>query len=319
MKNFPLNTIFETRAALDIGSGQTKITIADVNIVTNKIVCIHQQSVKFVFLRKDLAMSRDGILSKTIQSHLIETLTEMQQASAIYNPVKWIAAGTSVFRQAQNSLEFIEETEKATGIKIKIISQVEEAEIGFHSAIGVSCEEKDNIISVDVGSGSFQISSWIDGKLHMYGSEMGSQAVFDAFFEIRKQAFSIEHNIHPITSQEVLGIIEKVKAQLHYPPEWLLNSKRKIIAIGNGNIFPISWMKQDLVLTPEKLLLSVLSVVGMDKKNIREFNDPNGVIILLIYYALMKHCGIETIHYHVTNGGCEGLLTQERYWMKIGS
>lgn len=319
MKNLFPDTNFETRAALDIGSGQTKITVADVNIASNKIVCIHQQSVKFVFLRKDLAMSPEGLLSKTIQSHLIETLNEMQQASVIHNPTKWIAAGTSVFRQAQNSQTFIEETEKATGIKIKVISQAEEAEIGFHAALGVSCEEKDNIISLDVGSGSFQISCWINGKLHMYGSEIGSQAVFDALFEIRKQAFSIEKNIHPLSYGEVLGIIERVKSKLHQPPEWLVKNVRKIIAIGNGNIFPLSWMGQDLILTPEKLLQSVFYVVGMDKNGIREFNDPNSVIILLIYYALMEHCGIEKIHYHVTNGGCEGLLTQERYWLKIHS
>lgn len=319
MKNQLPDTNFETRAALDIGSGQTKITIADVNIASNKIVCIHQQSVKFVFLRKDLAMSPQGVLSKTIQSHLIETLNEMQQASAIYNPAKWIAAGTSVFRQAQNSQTFIEETEKATGIKIKVISQAEEAEIGFHSALGVSCEEKDNIISLDVGSGSFQISCWINGKLHMYGSEIGSQAVFDALFEIRKQAFSIENNIHPLSYGEILGIVERVKSKLHRPPEWLVTNVRKIIAIGNGNIFPTSWMNQDLILTPEKLLQSVFSVVGMDKNAIREFNDPNSAIILLIYYALMEHCGIDKIHYHVTNGGCEGLLTQERYWLKLHS
>jgi hypothetical protein len=317
MKNLLPDTHFETRAALDIGSGQTKITIADVNTASNKIVCIHQQSVKFVFLRKDLAMSPEGVLSKTIQSHLIETLNEMQQASVIHNPTKWIAAGTSVFRQAQNSQTFIEETEKATGIKIKVISQAEEAEIGFHSALGVSCEEKDNIISLDVGSGSFQISCWINGKLHMYGSEIGSQAVFDALFEIRKQAFSIEHNIHPLSYGEVLGIVERVKSRLHRPPEWLVMNVRKIIAIGNGNIFPTSWMNQDLILTPEKLLQAVFYVVGMDKNGIREFNDPNSVIILLIYYALMEHCGIEKIHYHVTNGGCEGLLTQEHYWMKM--
>lgn len=314
MKKQLLERHFETRAALDIGSGQTKITIADVNTVSNKIVCIHQQSVKFVFLRKDLAMSPEGILSKTIQSHLIETLNEMQQASAIYNPVKWIATGTSVFRQAQNSQEFIEETEKATGIKIQVISQAEEAEIGFHSALGVSQEERDNIISLDVGSGSFQTTCLIDGKLHMYGSEIGSQAVFDALFEIRKQAFSIEHNIHPLSYGEVMGIIEKVKTRLQSPPEWIVNNKRKIIAIGNGNIFPTSWMEKNLILTPEKLLHSVLSVIGRDKTDIREFNDPGSAIILLIYYALMECCGIEKIHYHVTNGGCEGLLTHERYW-----
>ena len=314
MKHLLPDTHFETRAALDIGSGQTKITIADVHIASSKIVCIHKQSVKFVFLRKDLAMSPHGVLSKSIQNHLIETLHEMQRASVIYNPTKWIAAGTSVFRQAQNSQEFIEETEKATGIKIKVISQAEEAEIGFHSALGVSCEEKDNIISFDVGSGSFQISGWIHGKLHMYGSEIGSQAVFDALFELRKQPFSIEKNIHPLSAIEIIGIVERIKSKLHRPPVWLLKNTRKIIAIGNGNIFPATWMNQDLILTPEKLLQTVFNVARMNKNDILEFNDPNSVIILLIYYALMEHCGIEKIHYHITNGGCEGLLTQNHYW-----
>lgn len=317
MKELLSDKNFETRAALDIGSGQTKITVADVNTASNKIVRIHKQSVNFVFLRKDLAMSPQGVLSKIIQNHLIETLNEMQHASAIFNPEKWIAAGTSVFRQAKNTQEFIDETEKATGIKIKVISQTEEAEIGFHSALGVSCEERENIISLDVGSGSFQISCWINGKLHMYGSEIGSQASFDALFGLRKQVFSIDHEIHPISYKEVFGIVESIKSRLHPPPEWLVNNTRKIIAIGNGNIFPIAWQnKKNLEFTSQDLMQGVLQIIKKQREDIWQFKDPGSAIILLLYHTLMEHCGIKKIHYHVTNGGCEGLLTQEQYWIK---
>ncbi len=311
---------FERRAALDIGSGQTKITIADVDTINNKIVCIHHQVVKFVFLRKDLAMSSQGVLSKNIQTDLIETLKEMQQASVAFNPIKWIATGTSVFRQARNTEEFLAETEKATGIKIQVITQTEEAEIGFYSALGVSCEERENIISLDIGSGSFQMSCWINGKLHMYGSEIGSQASFDALFSLRQQAFSIHHEVHPISHVEVLDIVKIIRSKLPKPPKWLIDNTRKIIAIGNGNIFPIAWQNKEMLeFTSNDLMQACLEVIEKQREDIWQFKDPGSAVILLIYYALMAHCGMDKIHYHVTNGGCEGLLTQERYWLHTNS
>lgn len=317
MKKQFLDKNFETRAALDIGSAQTKITVADVDVRSNKIVHIHHQSLKCVFLRKDLAMSSDMVLSKSIQSHLIDTLKEMQLACSIYNPVKWIAAGTSVFRQAENSLELIAETEKATGIKIQIISQAEEAVIGFHSALGASKEDKVDIISLDAGSGSFQISTWIKGNLHMYGCEIGSQSVYDALFHLRNEVFSSEHGIYPVTEKEVLGIANHIKSKLPKVPEWLLQNDRKVIAIGSGDILPLAWQKKkNLELTSDDLMKFFLQIIEKDRKDIQDYRDPNSAIILILYYALMEHCGIHKIHYHLTNGGCEGLLTLSQYWLK---
>jgi exopolyphosphatase / guanosine-5'-triphosphate,3'-diphosphate pyrophosphatase len=61
-----INADIVRRAAVDVGSGETKLTIADVDTETNRIVKVHHQDCKVVALRKDLATSLDGTLSKEL-------------------------------------------------------------------------------------------------------------------------------------------------------------------------------------------------------------------------------------------------------------
>ena len=68
-----------TRAAFDIGSGQCKVTAADVDSVNDRICKIWLQTDKKVETRKDLAESLNQNLSQKIERELIDTILELKE------------------------------------------------------------------------------------------------------------------------------------------------------------------------------------------------------------------------------------------------
>lgn len=120
-ENFPIqifdhanNQNIVTRAAFDIGSGETKITVGDIDLRTNRMNKIWHKEVLHVKLRNDLANSPDGLLSHHIQSELIDAIKDLKDKVSAYNPIQWAAIGTSVFRTAKNGSELLKKIEEDT-------------------------------------------------------------------------------------------------------------------------------------------------------------------------------------------------------------
>lgn len=306
-----------TRAALDVGSGDTKITIAEVNLQTNKIKKIWLQTYKAVELRQDLnASQEEKLLSKKITLQLIDTLKEFQEQSSQYHPVEWAAVGTSVFRTAKNGKEVLEDVENATGIKIRIIPQLEEAKIGFASAVAASGEEPDNVISWDSGSGSFQITTLVDGKLEMYGTEFAIVPAMEMLFAIRNQPYSKDVSPNPISIEEAFELIKKIQNQLPEVPSWLLNNRKKLIGIGSASLFSIvKGQTGQSSYSQEDVKEAIFNSCGKKDSELGEFRKCGEVAVgLVLLYSVMNHCGFEQVTYCETTGCCEGLLITPQFW-----
>src|ERR1700722_7110643 len=123
------------RAAVDIGSAETKLTVADVDTETNKILVIYYKGCTLVELRRDLAISNDGTLSRQEEEELTNFLNDFIKSTSYLSPQQWFGIGTSVFRKAKNGQEFLNRITATTGIPLYLASQAEEGEIGFNSAV----------------------------------------------------------------------------------------------------------------------------------------------------------------------------------------
>jgi len=307
-----------TRASLDVGSGDTKVTIAEVNRQKNKIDKVWLQTFKTVDLRKDLSVSKEEKnLSKKIVLELIDTIKQFQEKGSKYHPVEWTAVGTSVFRTAKNSKEVLENVKEATGITIRIIPQLDEGKIGFASAVAASGEDPENVIAWDSGSGSFQISTIVEGKLKMYGAEFGMGSAIELLFAIRMQPYSKDASLNPISLEEALELIEKIKkSKLPEVPSWLVKQTKKVIGIGGYSIFGAG---KDAIrkssYTQNDVLEAIRQNCGKNDSALSYSKYANKVVLcLVLLYAVMNHCGFEQVTYCETNGICEGLLITSEYW-----
>jgi exopolyphosphatase/guanosine-5'-triphosphate,3'-diphosphate pyrophosphatase len=307
-------TDVRTLATIDIGSGTTKIAVAEVNCSENRILkTLLRQSIP-VSLREDLA-TNGGILSPAIEKTLIEALQTLMREAGQHRPMQWTAVGTSVFRTAKNSAEFLERVKQATGLTVCIVPQVEEGEIGFSSAVGASGLTSKEVIAWDTGSGSFQITSLIDGKLEMYAAEFGFVPALELLFKLRNRP--LQEQVNPVSLEEEMALIEAIKAALPPVKSWVSDRSKQVIGFGEGkSVFKIGHIATGLdAYNKDDLMQAIHKYRDKTDKELSHFVAPREVLVGIAFlYAVMDHCGIEECRYVYTMGGCEGLMVMPKYW-----
>lgn len=306
-------------AALDIGSGETKLTIADVDTDLNKIIKIHYQDYTAVELREDLAISHDGNLSKQIETKLITVLNDYKNATVNLSPQQWFGIGTSVFRNAKNGREFLDRIKTETGISLYLAAQIEEGEIGFKSAVAASGLDANQIIAWDLGSGSFQITTMNGGELAMYGAEFAFVSALEVLIKtIREQTFNPKLSPNPVNSEEI-SLLSSVIQNEKLPaiPSWLSSGTKEVVSFGGyTSIFATGQLATGKELyTRAEILEAIEKFAGKSDDQLSTFPEPREAVVgLALLHAVMNHCGFNKMIYKRTNGSCEGLLIIPQYW-----
>ena len=179
------------RAGFDIGSGATKLKVARVDVCRNRLLKIlfpltaqdKKQAVKSVGYKKDLTDSfKDPArvnctLSKFIQQEGAGVLKNLRALVLKRFPTAAFAGvATSAFRQAKNGKEVIAFLSKAAGIKISIISQQEEAFLGYRAVLArLPGQNPGKLMVWDIGGSSMQmVYRNKQGKLATYLGHLAS-------------------------------------------------------------------------------------------------------------------------------------------------
>lgn len=169
--------------ALDIGSGSTKLKVALVDTCKKKIIKTMLERQLPVGYKDDLSKSTDqAITSQTIKIGE-NALLELVSAARKLKAETIVGVATSAFRKAKNGNEIIQKYNKKFKIRLKIISQEEEARIGFLAVSSNENMDKNKIIVWDIGGGSMQISSLQGNKLSIYQGGMASVSFKNAIIE----------------------------------------------------------------------------------------------------------------------------------------
>lgn len=317
----PTNAEVVRRAALDVGSGGTALTVADVETESNKIVEILYQKIKNVPLRTDLAKSPDGNLSQEIEIKLIAILNEFKDEVSALQPKQWFGVATSVFRIANNGSTVLRNAAKATDIPLYLAPQEEEGIIGFTTALAATGLEASEIIAWDSGAGSFQITALNGPQLEVYGAEFALLGTLELIIEdIRGQVFDRSISPNPINQEEFLLLVSKIQSEkLPQVPSWLAEHKKQFITFGcTPSIFSLGQIATGKeIYTQAELLEGIQSFLGKSDDQMPLIPEPQKKIVpagLILLYSVMNHIGLEKIIFQETNGNCEGLLIMPQYW-----
>lgn len=305
----------ETRGAFDIGSGETKLTVADVDTEQNKIVKIWYQNFKIIELRKDVSNSVDGTLSKEISDTLVNGVMEMQADVQDLHVTKWYGVGTSIFRTASNGPALLERLKNEADAEIVLVPQSVEGEIGFNAAVAMSGLNAEDVISWDSGAGSFQISTLIDGKLQMYGEEIAHVFAFESVFKNRGEIFDPTKSPNPVSFDEVQAVVAMIQKRLPPIPDWI--TTKKIAAIGGKTCIFAKGMfvLGNQTYSKESIYQALQNLAGKTDEELSIYPHAHKTMVdLILLYAVMDHCHMNEITYYHTNGGCEGVLIIPRFW-----
>ncbi|MGI8555108.1 MAG: Ppx/GppA family phosphatase, partial [Pyrinomonadaceae bacterium] len=141
-------------AAIDIGSNSIKLAIIEA-AASDSFTVISQERERVRLgeetLRKHF-LSPDAIARSTEAIAKFRSIAESRQAETI------LAVATASVREANNAADFVREVEVKTGVRVEVLSAIEEARlIGIAAAQSFNLE-KGVLLNIDIGGGSTELS-----------------------------------------------------------------------------------------------------------------------------------------------------------------
>ena len=150
-------------AAIDIGSNAMRVLIS--NVIETK-EGVHFQ--KNALVRAPIRLGEDsftlGEISKKSLKRMINALKAFKLLMKVHGVSQYQAYATSALREANNSMDVVEQVKKKSGIKIEIIDGRKEAEIISNSKISDFLNTQKTFLFVDVGGGSTEFTFINEGK-----------------------------------------------------------------------------------------------------------------------------------------------------------
>lgn len=312
--------------AVDLGSGKLKAVCADVeergmqrNIV-GEPVFEHYEPIGFA---RALESTEKGKIPRNVFELAAEKLKEVVKKGKDAGAQKVVVIATEALRRASNHEKVIKRLKKLSGVNVTIISQDEEARLGFLTAQKVSGVAADKLVCWDSGSASFQISWLNDGKLHRHCGKLGKiPAMAMLVRTIRNQQFTTDSCSSPVSATEFSMLVNFLRKSVGPASEELHQKLQTCTVVGIGtetSTFGLcaTAVKQDSFAQHE-LWSAALSCLNLDQSALKErFEGTSGKRVvppLALVYAIMQKLDVDQVRACKTIGSAVGILCTGSYW-----
>jgi len=258
-----------TRAAFDVGSGTTRMKVALVNVCNNKILKVFLKQEIPVKYKEYLARKNSKLLGNDIQEVGFRAFRKLKNLANKFTPKDFVGVATSALRQAANGTEYTQQVLDRLGIKIDIINQKKEAELGYFGALaqGMSGHRLDDIVVWDIGGGSMQISSMSPSKtLKVYKGHLASISFKNWLIKNAKGMDSGTISTpNPLSLPEIMKGVAQAKKTAEQEVPYLLRrktKKKRSLIIGIGSIHNYSVLKRFKKVKKEYNALELRKVIS---------------------------------------------------------
>ena len=249
LANEMLTQCEENRSALDIGSGATKYKVFKINHCEKKIVStLFEKQYPILFkenLNKDQNVEKN--FSPEIFLEFETALKEVIEFNKTYKVVRFRGAATEAFRQSKNGAQFLAKLAEKENLQLTVISQDEEAQLGFKAAfLDSKSTDKKNKLMWDIGGGSMQIVLFDQNIFHSYLGKMASVSFKDLVInEVKKLDSTKINSPNPLSKTEVDAALVLARSNVKSIPPAI---KEKISpdteVVGVGGVFQFSLLGQ---------------------------------------------------------------------------
>jgi len=318
------------RAAIDVGSGSTKLVVAEVDLVEGRVVkevFVQERPVSFSL---DSKRTADGALSAHVQAEGLRVLRHYLQVCKGLGVRSCAAIATEVFRKAPNGRAYLDRIFDELGLVVRLVSQESEADLGFRTGAAFisSAQDRAQLCVWDSGGGSFQVTSpdpvspGEDFCLRGYLGSLGTGVVAGiAIKDIQGKSPGEKASPNPLPRDQVEMLVVRLKEDLAPVPEWLAHASA-ITAIGGPN----SMFKLCVSISRKNpfsladVQASLDATQGKEDEELQEwckneFPDPPSLVVvkLALLRAVMEHCGMSQVCYQEACGSCLGMLVHPSF------
>ncbi len=353
------------RCAFDIGSGSTKLKIAEFNESDQKIAVLvgnknstYQAAVPYAasFNKKSGKFSSQTLDQgvKTLK-RMIANAKQQLKSMKKSTDLQCVAVATAIFRTAleknpKATKNFFKRIETATAIKTSVITQKEEALLGYYGARYSLAEKSippENILMWDVGASSMQIAGRdLSGKANIhYGSEQASEPTF----QLAMSAKGLKSNTPNPIGKGAYAVMKKSLALSAAKVGRAIRGKiaqKETVVVGIGPLHKYSILgqvspKDKNTYSIKQVRAAIVDRLNLSDQEVVEFTRFGKVLSLkeradldqetreklqkklkyartdvsnlILIHAFMHNLGIQKVRIADANL-TEGVLTNPKYW-----
>ncbi len=329
------NDCLVARVAYDIGSSNTKIMGALVDICKMKVDKVFTSESYPLSFRQDLSLSEANEFSPRIKNEGIKALAQAKndieqkylQSKKLSGVLQHCAVATAAFRSASNGEDYVHELEEKAHIPINVISQEDEGKLAYLGAIAnFGQNEVVEPIVWDIGGGSMQLTfKNQQDEYFVMGGEMAANT-FQALVQEKVLFKALNETPYPMNHDEIVAAIDLAKHHLTFDEaaksiiQTQIEMGSEIIAVGavhNYSVLPLcnlvknrtdkGYSKQDIQLAiyllTDKDDAEIINLFPMATKD----HVKNQLTNLILVYAMMDLMGIESVK-AVQTSNVQGLL-----------
>mmetsp|Transcript_23217 Transcript_23217/g.57284 ORF Transcript_23217/g.57284 Transcript_23217/m.57284 type:complete len:446 (+) Transcript_23217:216-1553(+) len=322
------------RAAFDVGSGAVKMVVAEMDLhagVVPRVIKTLASSKENCLLAEDLERSQGDRFSDGALEDLSDIITRFAAKARELGADEMGGVCTAAFRRAANGPSFLKNIAKNVGVSLKIITQEQEAHLGYMTVVSLCHDDLNSheIVAWDSGGGSFQISAdWDDGITCWLRSVGSGIATARLIQEVQQKDFATTQTPNPVSLEEAQTLAALLKKVIGAPPEWLLTklALEHVKLVGIGGDTSIFRLGSELTGKEEygraDVLEAVENLCGKTDVQFRMMEDvpgaqaqPHNVIPkLVLLYAVMDVLEAQSVLYRESNGNLAGVLATNELW-----
>jgi exopolyphosphatase/guanosine-5'-triphosphate,3'-diphosphate pyrophosphatase len=226
-------------AAIDIGSNSIKLVVVDAAAGDSFTVLTREREV--VRLGHETLLK--GHIGPDAMTRAVECIKRLRSVAEARGAEAIVAIATASVREANNAADFVRAIEEDAGVRVQVLSGIEEARlIGLAASQGCS-DKKVATLNIDIGGGSTEISIFRDGQpVSLMSVKLGAVGLTERFLVS-----------DPPAPHELQALQVEIQTALEGPARELSDHGWQAATGTSGTILAIGVMLHNSVITFEAL------------------------------------------------------------------
>jgi exopolyphosphatase/guanosine-5'-triphosphate,3'-diphosphate pyrophosphatase len=215
-------------AAIDIGSNSIKLAIVEAAASSSFTILLQER--ERVRLGQETLKNR--FLSDEAIRRSIEAIARFRSIADSRQTETIIAVATASVREATNAADFVEAVFAKTGIRVEVLSAIEEARLIGIAAVQNFGLKKGALLNIDIGGGSTELSLMRDGAPDkLFSMKLGAVGLTERFVLS-----------NPPKEKEIKNLRDEIILALDRPSRELKGANWQIASGTSGTILNLAML-----------------------------------------------------------------------------
>ena len=216
----------QTIAAIDIGSNSLKLVIVEAAASDSFTIVLQERE----RVRLGHETLRNRFLSAEAINLSADAIAKFRSIAESRASDRILAVATASVREANNSAEFVSEIDRRTGVRVEVLSSLEEARLIGIAVAQFFGAEKSSLLNIDIGGGSTELSLMKSGEPgKLFSMKLGAVGLTEKFL------FS-----NPPKQKEIKNLRAEIITALEQPKRKIKDETWKISTGTSGTILALA-------------------------------------------------------------------------------